>query len=1246
MSSRRRLILPLLLLAILALPAAANAMAPAQLWQTPEVPVRGSGAGQMKFPEEVAVSPLTGNLFVADRLNERIDEFTPWGEFVEAFGWKVNASDPAEELQVCTAATGCQAGSEGSGPGQFKSFKGLAIDSAGDIYVADLGNHRVQKFDPEGNFLLMFGGDVNKTTGGNICTAASGNECGAGVTGTEPGEFSTWDVREPEWSAVNAFDTFSPLLAVGPGDRVYVGDRNRIQIFNSDGIYQEAVSLPAEGEVEHGQPEGKAQTGALAVDSAGNILFTFPLVEPISGPLSGHRLYPGIFKHTSSGWSLFNSDETPLSLATNSAGDVSVVDTAKIYNGAYGYPRIVEFDPAGNTLIPTKEEEEANKRTAEEYESFHGFFGQRPPFEINGIASGNSACGISNAFYASYDETFTGSFLVAYGETPDPALCPPPRNSPSITEQFATAAGSREAILQAKVNSRFWTTTTYHVEYGTESCDLGGCRSTEPLKLNSKVNAPVPTKGAFLSDLQPGTTYHYRFVASTCFETKSGGEECETGQEVLVRGAGGTPGTDGTEAEFTTSEGTLPPKEVCANQAFRTGPAAPLPDCRAYEMVSPVEKEGADIVTLINVTGFPARLDQSATSGEKLTYSAFRPFDGSAAGNTSSQYIAIREEGRSWSTRPISPPIGRSLLAPGANVEREYGLFSEDLCQGWLRSNYKAEPVLDPAAVPDFPDLYRARLCGGGGYEAISTLAPPHADPESYAPLQIRGVSADGSVALYSANDNLTPEAPELQSPQSEVQVYVRAADGTTRYVCFLPSGVAATQCGTGAGNKEGGEPRFTQVYGAISADGSKVYFTAAGRLYLRENPTQPQSAVAGGRCTEEGMGCTIAIPDAATYWAASPDGNRVLFATTAASLREYDVEEGTTTTIAGSGLVGVLGQSTDLSRVYFVSTAKLASGATTGQKNLYFYEAGVGTRYITELGAADVIPGALAAVTLEPIRRASRVSPDGLTAAFVSTSALTGYDNTDAKTGEADEEVFLYEAQANEGEGELHCVSCDPAGARPTGATLTEKPWEGVHTAAWIPTWETALYPSRTLSADGTKLFFNSLVPLVPRDTDGRQDVYEWEAGESKAACEAQGAERYTASAGGCISLISSGESSLASEFLDASPSGRDIFFTTASSLVPQDPGLIDVYDAREGGGLPVPAGPPAACEGEACQSPPAPPNDPTPASSSFEGAGNVSEAKAKSSKPKHKKKNAKKNSKKKSAKKHKKNNKHGRKH
>jgi hypothetical protein len=151
----------------------------------------------------------------------------------------------------------------------------------------------------------------------------------------------------------------------------------------------------------------------------------------------------------------------------------------------------------------------------------------------------------------------------------------------------------------------------------------------------------------------------------------------------------------------------------------------------------------------------------------------------------------------------------------------------------------------------------------------------------------------------------------------------------------------------------------------------------------------------------------------------------------------------------------------------------------------------------------------------------------------------------------------------------------------------------------------ENSLHTPRVFSNDGRRLIFNSFDALLPRDTNGKADVYEWEAASGQAQCDEKGAELYVPASGGCLSLISTGQSPQDSELLDTSASGDDVFFTTNASLLPQDPGLFDVYDARAGGGLPIPPEPPGPCQGEACQFAPPPPSDPTPASASFKGAG-----------------------------------------
>jgi hypothetical protein len=240
----------------------------------------------------------------------------------------------------------------------------------------------------------------------------------------------------------------------------------------------------------------------------------------------------------------------------------------------------------------------------------------------------------------------------------------------------------------------------------------------------------------------------------------------------------------------------------------------------------------------------------------------------------------------------------------------------------------------------------------------------------------------------------------------------------------------------------------------------------------------------------------------------------------------------------------------------------------------------------------------------------------------------LTGYDNRDAVSGKRDEEVFLYDAAANGGQGKLTCASCNPTGARPHGVEYShieteagglaggEKVWpEDTWLAANIPAWTpfnlvSAVYQSRYLSDSG-RLFFNSSDALVPQDTNATGDVYQYElpagAGTPPNDTCTTESPTYSPVSQGCVELISSGTSNEESAFLDASESGNDVFFLTSAELSHRDlDSAVDVYDARVGGGEAEAIKPPA-CEGDACQSPVSPPSDPTPGSLTFQGPGNL---------------------------------------
>ena len=1115
----------------------------------------GTEAGKLDNPRGVAASPDGKRVYVMDLGNSRVDVFDPWGQFIEAFGWGVR--DSSAELQSCTAQTDCQRGVPGTGAGQFSADLGglgIAADSKGDVFVVDLSNHRVEKFTSTGEFLLMFGGEVNKTTHENICTAEQlegGDVCGTGTTGSGNGQFEPWAVGN--------------AIAVGTGDLVYVGDRERIQKFDSNGNYLGSVPVPGE------------TVKSLALDSSGSFYVTYEMNNISEVQHDVHKL------------SSTGAEEC----------------AAKVL-----YPWALATGPNSELYVATEGVEVGRQRVLE----FNSACAETASFgegANNVWFSGLGTNFIGDLYVTSFNNGAPGpeaSFVTAYG--PPPAFAPPPKAPPQIADQYAASVDPEGALLRAKINPRFWSDTTYYVQYGTGKCSEGNCTTEQPAPpgalLSTRVTStPILSGGVRLEGLAPQTTYHYRFVA------QSGGSEGEP-----VRGIGGEVGLDGAEASFTTAPlPVVPPNpDPCSNAQFRGGAASLLPDCRAYEMVSPVDKNNGDIVTLLSSFNYRARLDQASTTGDALTYSSYRAFAGSPSGIWSSQYLA-RRGSTGWATEAISPPKSGGPFHQGLDdFDTPFRAFSSNLETSWLWQDH--EPALDPTVSGGFSNIFRRNA--DGSYTALVRATPPPNRPDGFLP-ELQGISADGSHALFRTQDNLTPEAPVLPwggaPPEQHTphQLYESFSEGgeppQLRLVSVLPNkGPATGGASVGTANAPIEFGRLDSVAHAVSEDGSRVYWTAAnegpGKLYLRLNGTK----------TLEVSGTVD--PGPARFLTATPGGGRALYAfasgARAGDLYEYDLESKSSTLLA-TGFLGFLGVSEDLSRYYFLSKEVLAPGATAGQPNLYLGEEGsfdfLGLLSGNEIGNAAQV---LSAVNPEPAFKIARVSPDGSLAFMSFSKALADgaadYDNTDQQSGQPDAEVYHYSART----GDLACVSCNPTGSRPVGRELRPRGnFNGTWAAAQIPTSDMEMQQPRYLSDDGSRLFFESFEALVPRDTNGAADVYEWEeigAGSQGATCTEE-SSGFSIANGGCLNLISTGESTRDSEFIDASPSGRDAFITTLSSLAPQDAGLVDIYDAREGGGLPPPATPPAACEGEACQGPLTPPNDPTPASSSFEGAGNVSE-------------------------------------
>jgi hypothetical protein len=1119
--------------------AASAAAAPPPLFN--QFGERGTGAGQFEETRSIVASPLTGHVFSVDghpgqpRTN-RIDEFTAWGEFVEAWGWGVR--DGAAELQTCgpgatPPSASCLPGLEGGGGGQLDQPSGIAIDSGGDLYVFERGNERVQKFSPSGEFILAFGGKVDQATEANICTAASGDVCQAGAIGAANGEFSL----------ENFFTAIGNYIGVSPADVVYVGDTNRIQEFDADGSFIRAIPLPQPG-----------SPGYLAVDPvSGDLYFSFSRVL-----VNQRAIQPNVYRLDPETGAVIDELAVPIpsALATDAAGNVYVVTD---YFQPQRNREVLEFDASGAPVIPIGSH----------------FAPSSGEILINALAT-NTVTAAGGVDLLVGFETAVGEVpaISVFGPAPD--KWPPPVKPPVISGQFASAVGTDSSTLKAQINPRFWDDTRYFLEYGKAPCSGGGCTQVPGppgvLLGAGVVNRPVTTDGIELAQLDPGTTYHYRFVA----QSSGGGPVLGQGEAHL-------------EGEFTTRVA-VPPKTDCPNQQFRTGASALLPDCRAYEMVSPVDKNNGDILVQCDAGCFPARLDQAAENGGRVAYSSYRAFAEAQSSPYSSQYLATRGPD-GWTSRSLNTPQeGVPSRSPGI-LDTLFQRFSPELDQAWFtRSN---EPVLDPLAISGYSNLYRLDL-GSGAYRAFVTTKPVDTAAASFE-AELQGVSADGTRAVFRANGKLTGNAP---SKGKEFGQLYEWEDGSLHLVSVRPNGTpSAESAQVGTAVQKQPVNRLSSLHNAVSADGSRIFWTeksiGPGKLYVRVD----------GSKTE------LISAEPTEFITADPSGATAIFRVAEGpgegKLSEFDVDTEQVTTIAPS-VLATAGSSEDAGTVYFVSTAALAGAGIAGKPNLYVHVRGGGTSFIATLESADLksdfAVAPIGSGVSAPNRRGTRVTPDGGAIVFMSQARLTAYDNLDANSGLPDAEVYRYDAATQA----LSCISCNPTGSRPQGAPLEQArsiPSE-FWGAAQIPTWSTSLYASRAVSNDGRRIFFQTRDPLALHDTNGKVDVYEWEAPET-GDCTSASLE-FVQKAGGCIGLISSGEGASDSEFVDATADGSEVFFTTGDKLVAQDPGLRDLYVARVGGGFPAPPPPPPTCAGEECQPQVLPPNPAPAGSGSFFGPGN----------------------------------------
>jgi NHL repeat-containing protein len=1117
----------------------------------------GAGGAQFRSPRGVAVDtshgPSRGDVYVADLFNQRVEKFGSVGNFLLAFGKAVNATKVKQagegksvseaEENVCTASSGdvCQAAESGPANSEFKLPLGVAVDpGSGDVYVEDFSNHRVEKYTPSGEFLLMLGGGVNKTTGGNVCTAAEVCQAGVTASSSEAGEgkFHPW--------GVGAF------LAVGSSGTVYVGDENRVQEFNSAGVYKSQIELPGTGRVT-----------ALALDSSEDLYV-------VSQALSGVR------KYNSAGAQLAVLDPgaagstlTALALQPGT-GDVFVALHQE------GEVRIQRYTPAG----------------ALSAESEGGLLAASTGLSVN--ASGTVYAADSN------DEAGADKVLLL-GEPPTEGNPPP-----SIDTESVTSLGATEATLGAQIDPHFLK-TVYYVEYGPSTEYSLGRVPASPATIalgGGVVQADEPAAVA-LDGLTPGTTYHFRFVAES--ETAKGETLTSRGPDrsFTTFAAGASAGLpDGRVYEQASplhSNGNETGVGVNGSVVFREyGVASPDGERVLFFQQGSLgeTRSGYDIYSVstrdaqtgwhasaalppgcgVNASNFFGEEPQSLLPSADLSSVAFAAAGGFGAGNclqpTKEDPLAYdmglyrtavrASEPEHWLTKPTisaeeqahgapgptpNPVINEVPIAVGGSPDLQsvyFTFFGTLVPEDRTRAkNVEASPANSAYGFYEWTS--------GGGLRSAGVLPdepgePAKGEPDEYGavpaatgrelhkprprPTELNNeVSSDGSKAFFISPDpvfahefqNRTGKT--LPSP-TELYVRERSSDGTARTVLVsrdereLEEG--KPKPAPGAGFEEAVVPvnTYTSPYVFASPDGSRAFFASADRL--------TEAAPQGSRVKE---------------YEFNLDTNRLTYMEKFAEPPSRPFST-------------ILASSQDGSSFIFENTA---------ERKLQLWERSPGGQeQVTDLAAFSA--------PTSPSFEARAVRGGAGTAFVVRTDAVLNPGSFD--NGAATQQVYRYVHG-----GKLTCVSCAPDGTAQSEA-------QGF---GW----------ARVIADQGARVFFVTAEQLLARATNGVDNVYEWEQAGT-GSCHSE--ER----AGGCVYLISTGSDPNPSELIDSSESGNDVFLASSQPLVHGDSGeTYAVYDARVNGGFPEQA-PPAECLGS-CRTPTAPPALAAPLSTVLGPSGNL---------------------------------------
>jgi hypothetical protein len=705
-----------------------------------------------------------------------------------------------------------------------------------------------------------------------------------------------------------------------------------------------------------------------------------------------------------------------------------------------------------------------------------------------------------------------------------------------------------------------------------------------------------------------------------------------TGRRLLA-GAGGGTALLATLALFgvgATSAGAA----GCPNEQLRVeNHSTTLPDCRAYEQVTPTYKQGIGLGSESGLA-FGSILNGLADDGEGVSYISIGNFSSSGQ-SIGSAYFAKRTPS-GWMTVAAQPSAA------------EYDGISAEATEARTPD---LETALFTARRPTDPSNARRFYLGNvdGAVTEIGPIIPLAATTHPPGIVSTRpnavnsggasfaGASEDLSDVTFSESDHeVNFPGDELTGEGESLLEYVGAEGHDPRVVSVNNEGKEFDACGVGHSSlisRDGRIVAFEQT--ACEGQARAVYARVGGETTVDLSSSQctRTSGDPGGACNE---------PSGATLAGGSPNGSITYFITSQ-QLVNSDIDQGrdlyacilpagaiapqgdvnscpdlepisVTGTAAGANVPEVenvaggetaqarvnfqevIHVSKDGSHVEFTATGVLTGTGTNGAgqhavegaENVYMFNhdapAGERLKFVSDLCSGSGMSGSAADPLCPPSPSANDAAPatfkqgpymqltaDGHYLLFA-TYARLGAGDTDEG-----QDVYRYDAET----GALVRISIGQDGYGNNG--------NATNANAWIE--QAAPAPRMSISEDGEQVFFTTPEALVPQDSNGVNDVYQWENGQ--------------------VYLISDGVAPGGSVLWTVNPSGENVLFSTADQLTSSDGDTAwDVYDAHVDGGFPVPPTP-ASCSGEACQgSPPTAGALPSPGSATLTGGGNIASA------------------------------------